>query len=71
MPVTDTFQRVANCTKCGRTKPEDDFYKRSDGGPRSYCIECYSIHNREMREKHRDARVQYDRERASGWERNP
>lgn len=61
----------ANCSMCGKTKPEDEFYRRSDGRPRSYCKACYSIHNRQQRKAHKAARDEYDRQRGSGWERHP
>ncbi len=61
----------AECTKCGLRKDEDEFYKRSDGGPRSYCKDCYRIHNREQYQRHRDKRMAYELTRESGWDRNP
>lgn len=34
------------------------------------CINpCYSEHNREMRQKHKEKREAYDRERGTGWDR--
>ncbi len=63
--------RNAECSKCGRRKPEDQFYLRSDGRPRSFCKECYRIHNREQYQRHIDKRHEYDAARGSGWERHP
>lgn len=61
----------AECSMCGKRKDESEFYKRSNGTPRSYCKECYAIHNRQQYKKHRDARRAYDAGRESGWARNP
>lgn len=61
----------ASCSKCGRLKPEEQFYLRSDGRPRSYCKECYRIHNREQYKRHQTKREEYDAARGSGWNRHP
>lgn len=59
------------CNKCGVTKPETEYYFRSDGRRRGMCKGCYSVHNKEQRERHLDKRKAYDAERGSGWDRHP
>ena len=44
------------CTKCGETKPLDDFHrnKTGAGGRRSYCKECVREYTRRYYEENRD-----------------
>ena len=51
------------CTKCGETKPLDDFHrdKTRSGGRRSDCKECRREYSRRYREENRDERREYDR----------
>lgn len=62
---------IQTCTRCGESKQEVEYYLRNDGRRRSLCKLCYSVHNREMRVKHKDKRDAYDAERGSGWDRHP
>ena len=51
------------CTKCGETKPLDDFHrdKTGAGGRRPDCKECRRGYSRRYREENRDERREYDR----------
>ena len=48
------------CTKCGETKPLDDFHrdKTGAGGRRSYCKECAREYKRRYHEENRDKRLE-------------
>ena len=51
------------CTKCGETKPLDDFYrdKTGAGGRRPDCKECVREYKRSYHEENRDKRLEYSR----------
>ena len=51
------------CTKCGETKPLDDFHrdKTRAGGRKSDCKECVREYERRYREENRDKRLEYER----------
>ena len=50
------------CTKCGETKPLDDFHrdKTRAGGRKSDCKECVREYERRYREENRDKRLEYE-----------
>lgn len=37
--------QTKTCSKCGRTLPIEDFYKRSNGQIFTYCKECVKVIN--------------------------
>ena len=51
------------CTKCGETKPLDDFHrdKTRTGGRRPYCKECVQEYTRRYYEENRDKWLEYAR----------
>ena len=51
------------CTKCGETKPLDDFHrdKTGAGGRRPDCKECVREYKRRYHEENRDKRLEYKR----------
>ena len=51
------------CTKCGETKPLDDFHrdKTGAGGRRPDCKECVREYKRRYHEENRDKRLEYNR----------
>ena len=51
------------CTKCGETKPLDDFHrdKTRAGGRYPHCKECVREYNRRHYEENRDKRLEYNR----------
>ena len=51
------------CTKCGETKPLDDFHrnKTGAGGRRPDCKECVREYKRSYYEENRDKRLEYSR----------
>ena len=51
------------CTKCGETKPLDDFHrhKTGAGGRRPDCKECRREYSRRYREENRDKTLDYQR----------
>ena len=51
------------CTKCGETKPLDDFHrdKTGAGGRRPDCKECVRERSRSYHEENRDKRLEYSR----------
>ena len=51
------------CTKCGETKPLDDFHrnKTGAGGRRPDCKECVREYARRYYEENRDKRLEYSR----------
>ena len=51
------------CTKCGETKPLDDFHrdKTGAGGRRPDCKECKLEYSRRHHEENRDKRLEYAR----------
>lgn len=57
------------CNRCGVLKPAEGFYLGGAGRLRSSCIACYSIHNNDQREKHKEKRRDYDQRRGTGWNR--
>ena len=64
------------CTKCGETKPLDDFHRHKGkaDGRRSHCKECVREYYRRYREENLDERREYDRHyyeesRSKTWDR--
>ena len=51
------------CTKCGETKPLDDFHrdKTGAGGRYPHCKECVREYKRRYHEENRDKRLEYNR----------
>ena len=51
------------CTKCGETKPLDDFHRNKTGvgGRRSDCKKCVREYRRSYYEENRDKRLEYAR----------
>lgn len=49
------------CSKCGDTKPAEDYYRRSSGRLWGYCIACAKAQRAEHRDAHRDAKRARDR----------
>ena len=56
---------MKTCTKCGETKPLDDFYRKrsSADGRDSWCRECVAERSRRYHEENRDK----ERERSRRW----
>jgi hypothetical protein len=60
---------VKPCTKCGITKPLDDFYRDSKDTTRyrTQCKQCYSDYAKERREQNPNHRREYNRQYAVQW----
>ena len=58
--MTDVPSEKA-CTKCGETKPLDQFHRRKDspGGRRAYCKECRNAQTAAWREANPNRRADY------------
>ena len=54
---------MKTCTKCGETKPLDDFHRNQSGadGRRSRCRECTAEYRRRYREENLDKVMEYQR----------
>lgn len=51
---------VKACSKCGKAKPETEFYAKGPGlGPRSICKACVSTHNAAYRVANRATALPY------------
>jgi len=48
------MSEVANCGSCHQDKPVEDFYKRKDGKPRTYCKVCWSKQVRDYQDDNPD-----------------
>lgn len=60
---------MKTCNSCAIEKPLTDFYSQDGSRHRSMCKTCYSAHNSQQRQKHREKRVDYDKSRGTGWDR--
>ena len=54
---------MKTCTKCGETKPLDDFHRHRGKaeGRNSWCRECAAEYRRGYHEENRDKRLEYQR----------
>lgn len=46
------MQETKRCTRCGKIKPVNEFYKKGEGKLRSKCIECYKQDAANYRKTH-------------------
>jgi len=51
------------CSKCGKTKPETEFYRMGPNNPkpRAYCKECGRQSDKDYRKKNMSSRIAYSR----------